>query len=361
MMNEMEFRLRLIHEEPISATATIKLPKGVSIDGKSRISFPIEAVGVNKPFKKGLEIDASSAKSWQLDGGEVHIKFESRIIRVPLAAVVYDSSLNPRQEEEVVEGFTVHKTTAGDYQMLVSAEHRAGMIRFNQINKESLFLDTFPKVEPFVWWDQFHSGISPFMLGYSSWDWEDAFAKEKWRLRQVTAGPWIGYATKMKSKHIPNAKGVQLEVRYLMLPGTPLANIQVKATNRAKVWRKVMFGIRGALRPDTKKQRIVHTHLDGAPTTYYSTGNGTNIFTSAVDSWGAIEGLSKDKILGVISSERTQPSLTLNIQSENKQTIGIRKWTTLQPGASDMINGYIVLADSKTQVVNLRGLPSRIA
>ena len=121
-----------------------------------------------------------------------------------------------------------------------------------------------------------------------------------------------------------------------------------------------MFGFRGAPRPGGDVQSIVHTIWDGKKTVYTPTGNNTNIFVSPEQPWGALEGMKSGEILGVVSTETSQSSLTLNVQSDAAQTIGIRKWDTLHPDHSSVISGYLMLADGVDQVEKLKSLPASI-
>ncbi|TFF84651.1 GNAT family N-acetyltransferase [Candidatus Thorarchaeota archaeon] len=354
---ELEFRLRVLQKNPISVDVSVEMPSGIKIDGKSKVSFTVDEVGFEKPFSRPFKIEANEDSSWFQSGGSICLEFASRVVHEPLTVVVYDSGLSVERTRFKVEQYNVFKTIVGNYELVASPEHRAGLIRFNLAGETSPFLDTFPDVGPFVWWDRFHSGVSPYLVGYDTWAWEQGFSKEKWTMKEAQVGPWVGYSATMKSKYVPNAKGVQLQARYLTLPGTPLVQLQMRVTNKARLWRRVLFGFRGVPRPGGDKRSIVHTVQDGKKVTYRPLGNETEVFVSTDEPWGALEGINKGEILGVVATDTSQTSLSLNIQGENAQTIGFRKWVTLSPSQTSLMTGYLVLAESVSQVEDLRQLP----
>ncbi|MGQ4912941.1 MAG: GNAT family N-acetyltransferase [Candidatus Thorarchaeota archaeon] len=346
----MEFRLRLIHEEPVNAQVRLRMPSGITVDGASEIEFTVEKVGIDSPFSRPLKIEVRDGGDWIRYDGTVDIDFASRKIHEPLVAVVYDSKVKVERFRSEVQGYHVHTITAGDYQISVSPEHRGGMIRLNRVDGQSPLLDTFPEVLPFAWWERFHSGITPLLLGDNAWDWETGFSKERWTLEETSDGPWIGYTATTETRHVPMAKNVRLEVSYLLLLGTPLVKMRLKVTNESSVWRRMKMGLRGAVRPGGDVQSKVHTIVDGSERAYDPTGNNLTILASSQGAWGAFEGVSSGKILGVVSTVRSQSSLSLNVHSDTAQTVGLSKWSIVRPGSSTVLTGYLFEAESVEQV-----------
>ena len=80
--------------------------------------------------------------------------------------------------------------------------------------------DTFPKVEPFIWWDKAYSGVTPYLIGFDIWNWESGLYEEHWTITEITSGSWVGYEAKATLQHSPGIKGLEATMRYLLLPGS---------------------------------------------------------------------------------------------------------------------------------------------
>jgi GNAT superfamily N-acetyltransferase len=355
-LNNHELRLRLIHEEPIEADIRLKMPNGLSVDGKDEVHFKVDGVGLDKPFTVPLKIEIDNDESWLRENGELEIQFKSRIVRLPLTAVVFDSKLKIDREVKEEEGFNLHTLKTGGYTMSVSPEYLGGLVRYGLDGEPSAFFDTFPEVKPFIWWDKFYSGLSPILVGWDVWDWETGIQKESWSISDTKAGAWVGYETTSTLQHSPGLKGISVTYRYLLLPGTPLLSVEASVSNTSNGWKRVMLGFRGVPRFEEEVQNRIHTIRDRSPLIYETHSNSVDIWAGR-EGWGAFENPKTGDILGVISSFKWDEVLYLDSMGDKGQMFGIRDRRPVKPGDHTKIGGFILLTDNIDSVGKLQDLP----
>ncbi|MGY5864232.1 MAG: GNAT family N-acetyltransferase [Candidatus Thorarchaeota archaeon] len=355
-INEHELRIRLIHETPIDADIHLKLPDGLTISGKNEIQIKAEGIGLDHPFSFPLKIEVSKDKSWFRRNGEIEIRFISRIFRTSLAAVVFDSSLKVDRTIDDVEDVHLHSLKTGGYSIAACPEHGGTLVRYGEADAQSILYDTFPKVGPFVWWDKVYSGLHPMLVGWNVWDWESGLQKESWSIADEKVGPWVGYKTSSKLQFSPGMKDMEVTMRYLMLPGTPLLSVKVSITNTSNQWKRPMLGFRGIPMPGGNVCSKVHTVKEQQRLVYEPHTTGHDIFAGR-SSWGAYESPSDGTVLGIISAYKWDEILYVDTLSEKAQIFGVRERRALKAGESTSLTGYLVISDNVDTVELLSDLP----
>ncbi len=358
--NEMEFRLRVVHENPVSADCTLRMPKGLLVNGKDELSFTIEEVSIDKPFHLPLKITTKGEKSWFVRGGEVVLKFQARFVRESLEAVIYDSSITPERVNTVEEKSELMTTTIRDYSIAVSPQNVGGLVRYGKIGEPSMFFDTFPKVEPFIWWDKAFSGVTPYLIGFDIWNWESGLYEEHWTITEVTSGSWVGYEAKATLEHSPGIKGLEATMRYLLLPGTPLIRLEAQLKNSSGLWKLPFIGFRCIPTPGGDAQSKIHTIHGGQRILYEPTGNSADIWAQPEAGWGAYEGLISGKILGIVSTIKTRESLAIDTLSDKAHHLVFRTQPAIRSGATAEAVMYLFDAQSVEDVELLKNLPEKI-
>ncbi len=358
--NEMEFRLRVVHENPITAECTLQIPEGLLVNGKEELSFTIEEVSIDKPFHLPIKITTKGKKSWFLRGGKVVMKFKARTVRQTLEAVVYDSSLTPEVSKSVEDSSELLTTNVGDYSMAVSPQNVGGLVRYGKIGEPSMFFDTFPKVAPFIWWDKAYSGVTPFLSGFDVWDWESGLYKEQWAISEFKSGSWLGYEAKVTLQHSPDIKGLEATLRFLMLSGTPLVRLEIQLRNSSGLWKRPYLGFNCFPTPGGDAQSKIHSVRQGQKIVYEPTGNNADIWVQPEAGWGAYEGLTSGRILGIVSTIKARESLALDTLGEKAHRLIFRAQPMIRSGASAESVLYLFDAQSIKQVELLKNLPEKI-
>jgi hypothetical protein len=307
-----------------------------------------------------ITITVDDDKDWLRRNGEVKLKFQSRVAQIPLTALVYDSRIPPKRDTTTEQNLALHSFTLGEYQMAVSPDYCANLVRLGKEGRPSVFYDTFPEAKPFIWWDQHYSGVSPMIAGWGIWDWESALPKEEWLLSEVTQGPWIGYELRTVAKYTPKVKGIEFTVRYMMLPGAPLVHSEIRATNKSGAWKKVWLGFRGVSRVGGKTQSNIHTVTQGGRIRCCPTAEQTRIAATPEEGWIAFEESESGEVLGTISGAKKEPVLRATNLGEKAQQTMVRGWKKLKTGESGAVSCYYVLASTVEDVVLLKNLPARI-
>jgi len=358
--NKMQLRVSVIHEDAIKSEIVLKMPEGLLANSKRKLEFNVESLSVDSPFIVPITITVDDDKDWLRRNGEVELKFQSRIARIPLTALVYDSKVPTKRDTTTEQNRVLHSLTLGEYQMAVSPDYCANLVRLGKEGKPSVFYDTFPEAKPFMWWDQHYGGVSPMIAGWDIWDWESALPKEKWLLSEVTQGPWIGHELRTVAKHAPKVKDIEFTVRHMMLPGVPIVHSEIRATNRSGQWRKVWLGFRGIPRVGGKTQSNIHTVTQGGLVSYSPTADEARIAATPEEGWIAFEEPESGEVLGTISGAKKEPVLRAMNLGEKAQETMVQGWKKLKSGESGAVSCYYVLTSTVEDVVLLKNLPARI-
>jgi GNAT superfamily N-acetyltransferase len=358
--NEMEIRVRVVHENPITADCSLHMPKGLLVNEKDEISFKIDELSINKPFHLPIKVTANKNASWSVMGGEIILKFPARIVRESIEAVVYNSSLTPTRVNTDEDEKQLLTTKIGDYAIAVSPQNLGSLVRYGRIGEPSMFFDTFPKIGPFIWWDKAYSGVTPVVSGFDVWDWETALSKEQWDISEIKIGSWIGYESKTTLHHSPGIKGLEVTLRFLLLSGTPLVRLAIQFNNSSGLWKRPFMGFKCLPTPGGDTQSNIHTIHQGRKIVFEPTGNETDIWTTPEAGWGAYEGRSSGKILGIVSTIKTRESLALETLGEKADQIAFRIQPRIASGSKAKASWYLFDAQSIEQVKSLKNLPVRI-
>jgi len=358
--NEMEFRLRVVHENPTSASCTLRMPEGLLVNGNDELTFEIDEVSIDKPFLLPVRISVTGTNSWYAKGGELMVKFPSRIVRESIVVVIFDSSLAPEQANSVVEEKELMTTTISDYAIAVSPQNVGSLVRYGKAGEPSMFFDTFPELGPFIWWDKVYSGVTPFITGFDVWDWETGLYKEQWTISETQSGSWIGYESKTTLHHSPGIKGLDVTMKFLLLSGTPLVRLEVQLDNSSGLWKQPFMGFRCIPTPGGDIQSNVHTIRQGRKILYEPTGNEADIWAFPEAGWGAYEGQTCGKILGIVSTIKTRESLAIDTLGEKAHHLVFRTQPMIESGDTAKASFYLFDAQSVEQVEQLKNLPTRI-
>jgi len=360
MENEMEFRVRVVHENPIAADCSLKMPEGLLVNGTDELTFKIEEMSIDKPFCLPIKITTTGATSWFVKGGEIVLKFPARIVRESVEAVIFDSSLTPERVNSVEDEKDLQTTTIGDYAIAVSPQNVGSLVRYGKVGEPSMFFDTFPKVGPFIWWDKVHSGVTPVITGFDVWDWETGLYKEQWTISETKVGSWVGYEAKSNLQHSAGIKGLDVTMRFLLLSGTPLVRFEVQLDNSSGLWKRPYLGFKSIPTPGGDAQSNIHTIHQGHKIVYEPTGNEADVWGYPEAGWGAYEGQTSGKILGIVSTIKTRESLAIDTLGEKAHQFVFRTQPKIASGSSATVALYLFDAQSIEQVEHLKDLPVRI-
>ena len=353
---DFELRVRVIHEDPLEGKVLIKFPEGIHANDKHELELDMTNLNIDNPFVASMQLSVGDIPHWFSRNGEITFQFTSRIVRFPLAAIIYDSNDKPSIEVETQEGCTLHTLTMGDYCLAVSPEYLASLVRFGRAGEESVFYDSFPKSGPFMWWNKYFSGVNPAIAGWDIWDWESAFQKEKWTLKESKEGPWIGFEMSTLAQYCPGLKGMDVRVRYLMLQGTPVVNIMLEVTNQSKRRKKVRLYIRGIPRPGGAIQNRIHTIFNDQQIAYEPRAVEADLPSSPKHGWIAFEDPISGKMVGMISNERTKESTAAFNMGEKADMSFLHGVRSLKPSEVSSISCFIVIPDSPNDMTLLSKL-----
>jgi hypothetical protein len=357
--NVFDFNVHVIHETPIDVDVKVRMPKGLLANGKKELELATTNVGHEQPLKKKLEIKAKRLDEWFRRGGEIELEFGSRIKRIPFTAIIYDSDITVKKKLEEVEGLRLHTLLSNGWQMEVSPDYAGCLVRFGR-EGQSVFHDTFPKSDPFIWWDRYFSGLNPWIQGWGVWDWESAFWTESWTISERDLGPWKGFEMTTELKHSPGLKGIVFSTRYMTIPGVPLMHVELTARNLSGQWKRFNYGLRGTTRPGGRIQSIMHSVVSGRHVIYEPTESRARLFSDSRDGWAAYVDPVSGEVLGVISTRKTKANMNaLNI-GRDAQRILAQETVGLKINESAASSYYFVVLEDVDDVPLLKNLPKDI-
>ncbi|MFX0064372.1 MAG: hypothetical protein ACFFC7_19535, partial [Candidatus Hermodarchaeota archaeon] len=356
--NELELRVRVTTEESMSAGITLKLPEGLVSDSKQELEFKAEDMTIKNPFKQRINVTVEKNANWVLTGGEIKFTGTSRIDRVLVTALVYNSDISEERKIEAFDDLKLHTLTCGRSRIAVSAEYAGALAKFGPTGEDSYFYDTYPKVNPFIWWDKHYSGWIPIIWSVGIWEWESDLYKEKWRLKTTESGVWQGYELSSTLEHCPKLKGVEMKVRYLNLKDLPIVYTEINATNKTPQWIQFYFGFRGSPRLNGKPQSWIYSVANGTDVIYEPTKNETDVRVAPEAGWAAYFEPESKKILGIVATTKANSVISADNLGASAQMIWIRDKRQLPPNGSTCLSCYLIAAPSIESVRLIRGLLS---
>ncbi|MFX1260866.1 MAG: GNAT family N-acetyltransferase [Promethearchaeota archaeon] len=357
--NEFDLSVHVIHETPIDVDVKVRMPRGLLANGKRELELETTSVGIDQPLKKKLEIKTERLDAWLRREGEIELEFGNRIKRIPFIAIIYDSDVKVEKKVEAVEGLKLHTLLSNGWQMAVSPDYAGSLVRFGR-DGQSVFHDTFPKSEPFIWWDRYFSGLNPWIQGWSVWDWESAFWKESWMISDREIGQWKGFEMTTEMKHSPGLKGMVFSARFMTVPGLPLMQVELTASNLSGQWKRFNYGLRGTARPASRVQNKMHSVTNGQRITYEPTENRARLFPDSRAGWVAYGDKASGEVLGVISTLKTKPSLSgLNIGRDAQMMI-TQETVSLRPNEVATSTTYFVIVEDEADIPLIKNLPKDI-
>jgi ribosomal protein S18 acetylase RimI-like enzyme len=357
--NELELGVHVIHETPIDVDVKVRMPEGLLANGKQELELETASVGIDKPLKKTITVDAEHLDDWFRRDGEIELKFGSRIERLRLSAIVYNSKIKVENKKEEIESKRLHSLLSGGYQIAVSPDYAGSLVRFGK-DGQSVFHDAFPKSDPFIWWDRYFSGLNPWIQAWGVWDWESAFWKETWAVSEKEIGPWRGFEMTTAMKHSPGLNGMEFSARFMILPGVPLVHAHVTARNLSGQWKRFNYGLRGTARPGGQVLNKIHSIVSSRRIIYEPTEGRARFLADPQEGWAGFVDSNSGEVLGGISTLKTTTSLhALNI-GRDAQRLLTQVTVGLHPNDEATFSSYLVILEDVEDLPLLKNLAKDI-
>ncbi len=192
----------------------------------------------------------------------------------------------------------------------VGSERYRGNIFSLLIDNKQNILHTgnvdYPKIEPFLWFNEFYGGIGSILCPANTWEIQE-FNKLKFNFHQVTRGIWqgIGFETEIIT-YIPSLKGLQLNINYLTLPSSPFLLIQQEVINHSEAHRYFNLRLDISLKTSQSDQDRYYINSKDGLLTYRTQDWQSNIFIEKepLSRWAAYKKANSDDIIALILPER---------------------------------------------------------
>ncbi len=356
--NELEVRVRVLSEEPMSGDIVLRLPNGLTSEGSKEIQIKAEDISIKSSFKKPIMVTVEATDDWILTGGEMKFIGGSRIDTIPITAILYDSKVDVEKQTEPIQGLELRTLISGRSRIAVSADYAGTLTKFGPVGEESYFYDTFPEAKPYIWWDKHYSGVMPVIWSTDVWDWESGLSKEKWSMQETTSGNWKGYELRSTLEHSIKLQGVETIVRFLQLNDAPAVYSEIRAVNKTPQWKELYLGFRGSPRLNGKSQSWIHSIANGTPVDYQPTDSEADVRVSPDAGWAAFREPESGMVLGVVSTCHSGLGISADNLGANAQMIWVRERRLIPPNAETRLSCYYLAAPSVESVRYSRGLPA---
>jgi hypothetical protein len=209
--------------------------------------------------KSNIVIDDPKIKSWKnripigtaktmMTNGSIIYDCDIRKYKTPIALAFYDSKSKVKVSKGKHEGKEFYQVDNGFLQFRGSKDHRGHIYHLSADGSdENLLLTFFPEIKPFMWFSEFHGGMSSIIHPSDMWIGEEKFYELTFDVSEVTNGQWKGIAVKTSIiDYTPSLKGLQMTTSYLTLPNTPLILVQQKITNHSQLPRVCYLAVRAS-------------------------------------------------------------------------------------------------------------------
>lgn len=358
--NDMEIRVNVLHADMISCQLNLRMPAGLLANKKRDLSFDIKRLSIDTPFVTPLTITAMKGGDWIRKDGAAELRFENRIARFPLVAILYDSTSPEETSTQVVEGNTLYQLKWGGSGLSVSPEYCASLVRLALSENASIFQDTFPRVNPFLWADRHYAGLNPYIGVWGTWDWQTGLLQEKWSVSYAKEGPWAGYEMKAILEYCPGLKGMEFSIRHMLLKGTPIVRSEISGHNATNQSKRVMMGLQGIVRLNDHPQSTLHAVINNRRVVFEPTVFGADVIPTPEEGWAALREPESGIVLGVISDGKTDEVLSLENVNENAQWVRVGGLRDFGPGGRVSIGCYFVMTSNVDDVVLIRNLTAGV-
>jgi len=356
--NEMEIRVSVLHADSISGQLSVTLPSGLLINKKSSVTFDIKRLNIDTPFTAPVTITAIKGGEWIRIGGEALFRFENRVARIPLVAILYDSTASVERSTEVVEGNTLYQLKTAGNGISVSPEYCASLVRLKLSDNDNVFQDLFPHADPFLWTDRHYSGLNPIIGRWGTWDWQSGLLLEKWSVSEAREGPWVGYEIKAILEHCPGLKGMQFSIKHMILKGTPIVRSDINARNGTSQSKRVTMGLQGIVRLKNHPQSVIYAVINNRRVAYEPSMYRTDVIPAPEEGWAVFKEPETGSVLGVVADCKTDEVLSLENVNENAQWVRLMALRELGPGDNASIGCYFITAKNVDDVVMMKNLAS---
>ena len=169
----------------------------------------------------------------------------SRIYEYPIALGYFDKdkaiTIKSKQSDEK----NYLEVDNGFLKFRGSAEHRGNVFHLSVEESNNYLLSFFPKVQPYLWWNEFYGGIGLTVAEVGK-NTSAEFNKLKYETSEVEKGLWKGIGFKSEIYNfLPSLKGLQATNQYLTLPDSALILYQLIIENKSDTTRS--FDIRDGI------------------------------------------------------------------------------------------------------------------
>ncbi len=352
--SRMELRVRSADGARSIAKIRVNAPHGVLVNGKTTAEFYAERLSIDEPFTAPVDITVKGEGGY-FDGGEIEVSLPSRQRRFRFTVVGGDS--DGVQRETTVAGekrlFTVR---AGGFEMGVSPDYAASMVRLGPVGGPNVFYDTFPEAKPFVWWERFFTGVRPSFRSRGVWDTEAGLGKERWSIREKNEGFWVGYEMQTRLQYTPKLEGLDVTVTYMLLAGTPIARANVSMRNPQAGEIETEINLKGVPGHEGMANRRIHAIVKGRELVFEGGDDEAVIRPDPCESWVAFVSPADEQVFGVIVRPSSRQVLTVNHVHEDARLFYISDTYRVIPGSTAETTAFFIIPRSISDIRTLRGL-----
>jgi GNAT superfamily N-acetyltransferase len=230
--HELNFNLMFVSAYPLKGTMSLNLPKGwvgkFKTEKALEETLPIPDIIPFQPVTIKAEITIPEKIDSAVENIQLHLSGEFEFDFNNYILVSTKGSVDIKQIE--IEGSKAFEISNGNLSFLVSAEIGGNLIRLKDKKNRTFLVDSFPKVQPKFFLEEYMGGLHPGIFHMVA---DDPFSKlEKTSTKEITDGNWKGVKvswTVEKEKQF--LKGHKFELSYLTLPNSDLIKVIITLNN----------------------------------------------------------------------------------------------------------------------------------
>lgn len=299
-------------------------------------------------FESKVSIKPESCK--RIASGKLTYNTLARIYETPVALSFYNKDESVKITEVNDGGNNYYEADNGFLKFQGSKDFLGTLhhLTTKDDNGSNYLLSYYPEKKPFLWWSRFYGGIGSKILKDGSWEIED-FKDTQFSGFKSKEGIWEGFGFKSEILDFhPSVKGLELTIKYLTLPESPLLLVNVEITNHSGVPRVCDSKVYSSdLTSQTTNDRF-YCQDKQSFTTFQARDLDVNTGFDVDRKWIAHHNAGKKYILGQVHTPKTDRD-NVNLWQSNFKLIQMsitRHHLVIQPGETNKFNSLFVLAEN---------------
>ena len=231
---KLHAEVQFVSPYPLLGDLTLNLPKGwkggFTTEEGIKDKIPMPAAGYFNNVAISLEITVPESETSPIGNIQLHFSGEFELYFDNYLSVSSTGEVTITEEE--LEGAEIYNISNGKLKFIIPKKFAGGLLRLEDDKGKSYLLDSFPKIQPKIFFEKYLGGVQPFAFHDSSNNLQPDMGKTKSKI--VEEGKWKGISSTIIIQEDKEfLRGLELEMTFLTLPGSDLIRSRLTLNNKS--------------------------------------------------------------------------------------------------------------------------------